>query len=168
MPDSIDDLLAQIKAANSRAASHSPMPTPPDPPENSLDALLAELNGDTVAKANAKPASAQPSSSNNPTSANRANPLNSCKPVSQAASANAETENLLADLKAIYAEQDRAEQQRRATFKRQKQAANIRQAEAWLKTLDTQSTEAAWFEEFAAKYTSKVEAAMDYLGLTAE
>jgi hypothetical protein len=92
---------------------------------------------------------------------------------------DASTDKLLAEIKTLYTEQDRAEdlkrqqhlqaeQQRQANLKRQKQAAIVRQAEAWLKQLNHQSSEAAWFEEFAAKYTSRVEAAIDYLGLQAE
>jgi hypothetical protein len=165
MPDPVDDLLAQIKADNhSRAASPSPMPIPPEP-EDSIDALLAELDGCTPAK----PPTSQPAIQNNQSSVNQTkqlNPLNS-QPA-QSAPVDVATDNLLADLKTLYAEQDRAKQEQEATFKRQQRAANMRQAEAWLKALHSQSSEAAWFEEFAAKYASRIEAAMDYLGLSAD
>lgn len=93
--------------------------------------------------------------------------------------AEASTDRLLAEIKTLYTEQDQAEglkrqqqlqaeQNRQAHLNRQKQAAIVRQAEAWLKDLNHQSSEAAWFEEFAAKYASRVEAAIDYLGLQAE
>lgn len=62
-------------------------------------------------------------------------------------------------------EQLRQEQLRQAELKRQKQIAAAKQAEEWLKRLNPRSGEAAWFEEFATKYESKLEAAIDYLGL---
>ena len=38
-----------------------------------------------------------------------------------------------------------------------------RKAEAWLKKLDPNSEEGFWFEQFALSYSSKLEAAIDYL-----
>jgi hypothetical protein len=40
---------------------------------------------------------------------------------------------------------------------------NLQQAEIWLKSLDPNSEEWLWFEQFAYSYESKVEAAIDYL-----
>ena len=58
-----------------------------------------------------------------------------------------------------------AEQRRKEQARQQQRAALVKQAEDWLKTLDPRAGEGAWFEEFAAKYTSRIEAAIDYLGL---
>lgn len=47
---------------------------------------------------------------------------------------------------------------------KQKQIKQLtRQAEIWLKKLDPNSEEGFWFEQFALSYSSKLEAAIDYL-----
>lgn len=192
MSDSIDDLLAQLKLTADAKTTPAPAPsTNPEPSSNyltdSIDSLLTNLDE--------KPRTATPSA--NLTSASTVTSASS-PPQPQLPVANSQfealvnpattpaqvaqdpsTDRLLADIQAVYAEQDqteveqqqqrlRAEQQRQAAIKRQKRAAMVRQAENWLKTLNHQSSEAAWFEEFAAKYASRVEAAIDYLGLRAE
>lgn len=110
---------------------------------------------------------------------------------------NASTNHLLNDLKAQHQErkreeqlkqqaQQREEQRRQEALKREEQCrqealrrqqaeqrrqrsiAVMQQAEEWLKRLDPYSGEASWFEEFAAKYESRLEAAIDYLGLMEE
>jgi hypothetical protein len=37
-----------------------------------------------------------------------------------------------------------------------------RQSKAWLEKLNPLSTEGLWFENFAGKYSSKLEVALDY------
>lgn len=193
MSDPIDDLLAQIQSEPVSQA------TPPNnsansseqtsgKPKGSIDSLLANLEG--MAKPAPKPTQVpQPFRSTNPhfdalirQPAKQSAELVTPKPapVKPAPVKPALTEPLLADIKALYQEQDqaealkqqeqlRAEQERQEILKRQRQAAIVRQAQAWLKSLDApknaQSGELAWFEEFAAKYSSRVEAAIDYLGL---
>ena len=82
--------------------------------------------------------------------------------------------NLLAELKGEYEEEAKAEEQKRQQqlkeeqirqekLKQQQQEAISKQVQAWLKTLDPLSDEGLWFEEFAYKYPSKQEAAIDYL-----
>ncbi|MBD2042364.1 salt stress protein, Slr1339 family [Microcoleus sp. FACHB-672] len=82
--------------------------------------------------------------------------------------------NLLAELKGEYEEEAKAEEQKRQQqlkeeqirqekLKQQQREAISKQAQAWLKTLDPLSDEGLWFEEFAYKYPSKQEAAIDYL-----
>jgi hypothetical protein len=56
-------------------------------------------------------------------------------------------------------------QERQQASEQQRQRERLRQAEAWLRSIDLQTGESAWFEEFATKYESRVDAAMDYLGL---
>jgi type IV secretory pathway VirB10-like protein len=94
-------------------------------------------------------------------------------------------ENMLAQIKAELEEQERAEElerqqqlreeqlrkeqqlreeQIRAEQRRQrKREALTQEATEWLKTLKPHSEEGMWFEEFSYSYTSKLEAAIDYL-----
>ncbi len=39
----------------------------------------------------------------------------------------------------------------------------VRQAQVWLKKLDKDSDERYWFDQFAFKYSSRIDAAIDYL-----
>ena len=39
----------------------------------------------------------------------------------------------------------------------------VRQAQVWLKKLDKNSDERYWFDQFAFKYSSRIDAAIDYL-----
>ncbi|TAG60379.1 MAG: hypothetical protein EAZ28_07570 [Oscillatoriales cyanobacterium] len=39
----------------------------------------------------------------------------------------------------------------------------VRQAQVWLKNLDKNSDERYWFDQFAFKYSSRIDAAIDYL-----
>ncbi|NJO80876.1 MAG: hypothetical protein HC827_21820 [Cyanobacteria bacterium RM1_2_2] len=176
MSDPIDDLLAQIQSSDATTHSptqpkqHSPMPSQPPAGSphapNSIDDLLAEMDGRTTPRT-VPPAPVPPTLPQKATSA--------VPPVAPPRR-DAAIDNLLSDMKSTYQEQDRAEalqqqqqrqeeQRRQEILKRQKQAALAKQAEAWLKTLDAKSGEGAWFEEFAAKYSSRVEAAIEYLGL---
>jgi LmbE family N-acetylglucosaminyl deacetylase len=166
MSDPIDHLLAQIQSSDATAKNtakpkqHSPMPSqPPAGSPSSIDDLLAEMDG--------RPA---------PRAVSPASPQKSAPAVQPSPRRDAGLDNLLADMKSTYQEQDQAaalkqqqqqqeEQRRQEALKRQKQAAVAKQAEEWLKTLDIRSGEGAWFEEFAAKYPSRVEAAIEYLGL---
>jgi hypothetical protein len=83
-------------------------------------------------------------------------------------------EALLSQMKAEFAEQDKAEELRRQEqikeekirqerIKQQQREALKKEAEAWLKKLNPRSAEGLWFEEFAYSYSSKLEAAIDYL-----
>lgn len=181
MSDSIDDLLAQIKASHNKDAAGSthppsiapdsnPMPKPTDAGAVDIDHLLAEIDGQA-----AKPTS--PTSKLPPSNPRQTpdHPLDA-ETRFPPASTKDSTDDLLTEIKAIYQEYDRAEdlrtqqqrqeeQRRQAMLERQRQAVIVKKAEAWLKTLDAKSSEAAWFEEFASKYASRVEAAIDYLGL---
>lgn len=50
----------------------------------------------------------------------------------------------------------------------QQQEAIVRRAQAWLNALDPQDGNALFFERFAEKYPSRLEAAIDFLGLGQE
>ncbi len=83
-------------------------------------------------------------------------------------------DSLLAQVKAEFEEQQRAEElkrqqqlreeQLRAEQRRQREREALTQeATEWLKNLSPGSEEGLWFEEFAYSYPSKLEAAIDYL-----
>jgi hypothetical protein len=150
--DSIDKLLAQIKAEYQESDKpEQPKKQQPIPKkEAALDSLLSEVEA-------AEPINKQSSQFNQP-------------PAKNAASIN----SLLSDVKADYEAQDRAEEQLRLEeFKAEKQRQqqlkqqNLEKLQqnaiAWLKQLDPLSSEGIWFEKFAEKYSSKLEAAIDYL-----
>lgn len=82
--------------------------------------------------------------------------------------------SLLDELKSEFTEKDREqeikkqqqlkeEQLRQERIKQQQRQAIKQEAEAWLKKLNPRSAEGLWFEEFAYSYSSKLEAAIDYL-----
>ncbi len=61
-------------------------------------------------------------------------------------------------------EQQQREEQLREEHRRQrKREALAKEAAEWLKTLNPRSEEGRWFEEFSYSYPSKLEAAIDYL-----
>ncbi|MEH2161035.1 MAG: hypothetical protein V7K38_08285 [Nostoc sp.] len=83
-------------------------------------------------------------------------------------------DNLLAEIKADFAEEDAAielkkqqelEQERICQEKlkaKQLEALKV-QAKEWLAKVDPLSSEGLWFERFAESYSSKLEAAIEYL-----
>lgn len=194
MSDPIDQLLAQLQASGGATqpanpvkppSQHSSMSSQPaSGSSQSIDDLLAEVEGQPQPPRSVQPAAAPTfSSSPSPTF-----------PSPVPAARDASLDHLLSDMQSLYQAQDQAEEQRRqqqlqeeqrqqalqalkqqqqlqeeqrrqAVLQRQRQAAVIKQAEAWLKTLDPRGGEGAWFEEFAVKYSSRVEAAIEYLGL---
>ncbi len=83
-------------------------------------------------------------------------------------------DNLLAEVKADFAEEDTAiELKRQQELKQEgirqeqlkaKQLKALKvQAKQWLAKLDPLSSEGLWFERFAESYSSKLEAAIEYL-----
>jgi hypothetical protein len=109
-----------------------------------------------------------------PTSPAPVPPLVSPPPPTRSRSPQDPIESLLAEVKGQYETQDAAvqevqrqqlaaEQQRQAQLQQARRAAVSRTAETWLKNLDPLSTEGLWFNQFAEKYSSKLEAAIDYL-----
>ncbi|NJO40457.1 MAG: DUF1682 domain-containing protein [Cyanobacteria bacterium CRU_2_1] len=210
MGDSLEDLLAQMKAKyggadnadappKPSAANNPPRPQPQSPqvkpsqPSGSIDDLLADVQGRPA------PQTPQPSKSQfPPISTPSDHPRQSTPSLGTFADqgliksdvGQAATDNLLSQLKSQYEDIDRAEelkqqeqlraeerkhqeqirqeQRRQEELKRQRRAALEKHAEEWLKKLDPRSGEAAWFEEFATKYPSRLEAAIDYLGVSEE
>jgi len=120
--DSIEQLLAQVKAQYGGATPPPASPAPPTrsrSPQDPIESLLAEVKGQY------------------------------------------ETQD--AAVQEVQRQQLAAEQQRQAQLQQARRAAVSRTAETWLKNLDPLSTEGLWFNQFAEKYTSKLEAAIDYL-----
>ncbi|MDJ0736636.1 MAG: hypothetical protein QNJ47_21655 [Nostocaceae cyanobacterium] len=127
-----------------------------------LDKLLAEL------KAEYK----QPQPKQKQVQPPEIKPLN--QPFSSLSQGDEATDKLLMEVKADFQQKDLAvELQRQQELEAQrikqeqikaKQLEGLRnQAEDWLAKLDPFSPEGLWFERFAEKYASKLEAAMDYL-----
>lgn len=177
-PDPIDDLLAQLQPAVHPPAA--PMPQPDSPaltPANStgsLDHLLSELQA--IDQACLAAPNSLDSIAPVPPIVPATNPqfeaLLHPHPVEPPRSGTDSTERLLAEIQDLYTDQDQQAAakatERQASQQRQRRAKVVRQAQAWLDSLDHNTSEAAWFEEFATKYSSRVEAAVDFLGLSWE
>lgn len=137
--DPIDKLLAQLKAEYADPTAATP-PQPPTPPLPTPPPPAPPSNPPTIRKS-----------------------VSSFDPI----------DNLLSEVKAGYAAQEaaeelvrqqlQAEQRRQAQLLEQRRAAIAQQAKDWLAKLDPLSTEGLWFEQFSHKYSSKLEAAIDYL-----
>jgi hypothetical protein len=152
--ESIDDLLAQVKAEYQEQEQNPP------PKKPSL----------FTAEEFTSPASTPPNYQPQTTTQNWVSTVE---------------DSLLAQVKAEFAEQQRAEElkkeqqlqevqlrkeqqqreeQLRAKQREQRQREALTQeATAWLKNLNFRSEEGLWFEEFSYSYPSKLEAAIDYL-----
>lgn len=173
MTDSVDELLAQMKATYGDEAKpdrSSPVPGAPSPSsspssahpgsataDRSLDHLLADLDGSPALNPRHQPAPSPPQSS---------------KPEASA-------DPLLSQLKTQYTDHDQAialqkqaqleaEQRQQQRVQQQRRAALTKRAQTWLKQLDPHGGEGVWFEEFAANYPSRLDAAIDYLGVSDE
>lgn len=182
--ESIDDLLAQVKAEYQEQPKQSlsqKKPVPPPKPANSLlsekDSLIEQV------KAEMEPQSPKPLLSANdlitPT------PVNYSPQSSVTPSISPVEESLLSDIKNEFKEQQKAEElkrqqqiieeeqrkereqqeaKRREEQKRQRRREALKnEAEEWLKKLNPRSEEGRWFEEFSYGYASKLEAAIDYM-----
>ncbi|NJL09568.1 MAG: hypothetical protein HC908_03345 [Calothrix sp. SM1_7_51] len=88
-------------------------------------------------------------------------------------------DNLLAEIKSDYEEQDKAEELqtqqkveqekiRLEQLKLENLSVLKKQASYWLEQLDPFSSEGLWFERFAENYSSKLEAAIEYLQINSE
>ena len=120
--DSIDKLLAELKAEYTEPAKsqHQPPPAktfiqPPPKSSSLIDNLLAEVKADLVEKETASE---------------------------------------------LRKQQERIKQEK---LKAQQLEGLKNQAKDWLKKLDPLSAEGLWFEKFAESYSSKLEAAIEYL-----
>jgi hypothetical protein len=137
--DSLDRLLAQLKAENRESAE----------PELKKDSCLDNLLSDFQAESE------------------QIEQQTSSRSVSS-------LDNLLVEVKEQYKEQDRSEELRKQQELQQEKIRQQKlkaqqleelktQAKVWLEKLEPLSSEGLWFEKFAEKYPSKLEAAIDYL-----
>ncbi|MDY6783115.1 MAG: hypothetical protein SW833_11310 [Cyanobacteriota bacterium] len=150
-----DDLLAQVKS-NYNGKNKTANQDKTSPTDNLLAEVKAEFdNKKTVARS---PKSSFPGKST----------ASSPHPTSE------RTDNLLAELKSEFKKQNieedlqQTEKAQREIMqaekeRQQRRKALTRKAEMWLKGLDAYSDEGLWFEEFAYSYSSRLEAAIDYL-----
>jgi hypothetical protein len=160
--ESIDRLLAELKAeyqaSQKQAELKSQPPVPAQPPLQSsavrsnqtfktsdqnlyasaLDSDLAQIKAEYEAQNTAQEVAAQ-------------EPL---KP-------HYEAENTAQEVTAI--EPLPAEKIAQPEFDVQTHRQKVRQAQVWLKNLDKNSDERYWFDQFAFKYSSRIDAAIDYL-----
>ncbi len=147
--DSIDKLLAQIKAQEQKPAINTqPQAEPATAPTLSIDKLLAQVEADC------QTSPAQPKA----------------RIPQQLPSQSSTIDSLLSQVKADFQEQDKLEAQLKQQQiqaqqqQRQKQLEALKvQAQAWLEKLDPLSSEGLWFERFAEGYPTKLAAAIEYL-----
>ncbi|MCP6762518.1 MAG: hypothetical protein NHB32_28040 [Fischerella sp. CENA71] len=130
---------------------------------DSIDKLLAELQAEYQHQSNEQPKQV-------PNTANTATPN---IPPSYSKSASL-IDKLLEEVKTDFEEQEQAEKLRiqqeleeekirQEQIKAKQREAFKQQAKDWLAKLDPFSPEGLWFERFAERYSSKLEAAIDYL-----
>lgn len=141
----------------------------------SLDDLLAQLKSEYQEKDNPGQEKKQPPAKRENAIGPKLPNLPPPKTSRQKSFSSTSPEDaLLSQMKAEFAEQDKAEELKRQQqikeekirqerIKQQQREALKKEAEAWLKKLNPRSAEGLWFEEFAYSYSSKLEAAIDYL-----
>ncbi|MBE9129914.1 MULTISPECIES: salt stress protein, Slr1339 family [unclassified Coleofasciculus] len=150
--ESIDDLLAQVKAEYQEGQAQPPQKKPLFEEE--------DLNS-PVPSPTYKP---QPSSPT-PLSAAEEGLLAELK-AEFAEQEQAEEQNRQQQLREEQLRQEqqlREEQLRNQQREQKRREALTQRAIEWLKKLDSRSEEGLWFEEFSYSYPSKLEAAIDYL-----
>jgi hypothetical protein len=143
--DPIDELLSKLQP---QLEPHRKSEVPPSTPvSGSIDQLLKDLDQKDLDQ----------------TATPKELPQDSC----------------LEEVRSQYEQQDQAEgerleqetrekQRRLRQLKAQRRAELAEKALDWLKQLNPKSSEGRWFEEFACGYSSRVEAAIDYLEALSE
>lgn len=152
---------------------------------DSIDDLLAQVKAEYQEQEQAKQPKKQPLFHEDEfKSPPPISPVYQPQPLPQTRLSSAD-EGLLAELKAEFEEKEQAEElnkqqqlreeqlrkeqqlqeeQSRIQQREQRRREALRQEAAeWLKKLDPHSEEGLWFEEFSYSYSSKLEAAIDYL-----
>ncbi len=182
--EDIDSLLSQFQAEYQQKTTE---PTS-SPSNSSLDDALARVKND-LKDGRSEKQTENKSQEDNPAinnlfknfkadfaakKANIADPDLSFPKIQSPPPSNVNIDNLLNQIKTESKKQETIEtkqlnkqnitkiQQQELNIQKQKRL-NLQRAEAWLKSLDSNSEEWLWFEQFAYSYESKVEAAIDYL-----
>ncbi|MEW5857132.1 MAG: hypothetical protein AB1861_07085 [Cyanobacteriota bacterium] len=155
--ESIDDILAAVKAEYETKDKPKELQKPPQLKEEPVKLQSADFlqnHSANIPLANAIPELPRQKWQNDP--------VNSSEDI------------VLAQVRAEFEEQERAEQLKKQQQLREEQLKQEKlrqqqrevfkkQAQEWLKNLKPLSEEGLWFEEFADAYPSKLEAAIDYL-----
>lgn len=140
----------------------------------SPDDLLAQIKAEYQEKDQGKPPEKKPLLDEDDLKSPARN-SSTYQPISSSQSSRSPVEDaMLSELKAEFEEQEheaerkrqqqRQEEELKAKQREQrKRDALKQQAQEWLNNLKPHSDEGLWFEEFAYSYSSKLEAAMDYL-----
>ncbi|MEG4855980.1 hypothetical protein QUB75_00185 [Microcoleus sp. K1-B6] len=153
--ESIDRLLGELKAeyqaSQKNAELKTQAPVPAQAPSNStfktsdinlyaspLDKDLAQIKAEYEAQNKAQEAASQ-----------------------QPLKAEHEAQNQAQEV--ALQEQQPAEKVAGQQLDVQTHRQKVRQAQVWLKKLDKNSDEGYWFDQFAFKYSSRIDAAIDYL-----
>ena len=130
---------------------------------DSINKLLAEVQAEYEKPKTSKQPQKQPEK-----------PSETQKARSQSFKSDRGFDDLLSQVQSEFEEADRLEEQKRAEqlkqeaieqehIRKQKQAKLTKQATEWLKNLDSLSDEGFWFEQFAEKYPTRLDAAIAYL-----
>ena len=130
---------------------------------DSIDKLLAEVQAEYEKPKTSKQPQKQPQK-----------PSETQKARSHSFKSDRGFDDLLSQVQSEFEEVDRRQEQKRAEqlkqeaieqeqIRKQKQAKLTKQATEWLKNLDSLSDEGFWFEQFAEKYPTRLEAAIAYL-----
>ena len=170
--DSIDELLAKLKADAQNRQPKQPDSKRAQPAEKGIDSLLQEIEqnpsiasplpNEARLTQNATPQEPQPNSSDSLLEQVRSQYEQQDQ---QAAERQAEAEQ---QAQRARAQQAKEKQQRLEQLRTQRRAELTEQAATWLKNLNPKSNEGRWFEEFACNYSSRLEAAIDYLEALSE
>lgn len=167
--DPIDKLLAEVQAESAPkpkppAAASSPPPNQGKPAQASVDQLLRQIQGGSQSIA-------QPESGRS-----QGRSLDPLPPL--VSPRDPAIDGLLGDLKTTYQHQDaeadrqrqqalEAERQRQREQEAAERAAFAQQAQDWLSKLDPLSADGLWFNQFAERYPSRLDAAIDFLRASA-
>jgi len=140
----------------------------------SPDDLLAQIKAEYQEKDQGKPPEKKPLLDEDDLKSPRTN-SSTYQPISSSQSSRSPAEDgMLSELKAEFEEQEREAQRKRQQQQQEeelkvkqreqrKREALKQQAQDWLNNLKPHSDEGLWFEEFSYSYSSKLEAAIDYL-----
>jgi hypothetical protein len=178
--ESLDRLLAELKAeyqeSKKKSAELKSQPTPAEPPSpaasvpstqpiqtaektldsDDFDSDLAQIKAEYEAKDQAQVVAKQEQLKAEHEKLNKSQELVKQEPIKD------EHEELNKVQEVVKQEQTSTKivhQQPQVQTRREK----VRQAQVWLKNLDKNSDERFWFDQFAFKYSSRIDAAIDYL-----
>jgi len=178
--ESIDDILAQLKSEYQEKDNPGQQKQQPPPKiEKAIEPQLPKLpppesgrksfsSEDTLLQKK------QPRARIEKASDPKLHNLSSSASGKRSFSSTSPEDALLSQIKTEFAEHDKAEELKiqqqikeeklkQEQIKQQQKQALTKEAEVWLKKLNPRSAEGLWFEEFAYSYSSKLEAAIDYL-----